>query len=135
MAFAVTVVYDDVLTGGSDNSQHSEWMYGTITVGAGTYVTGGTAIVWGVNDYPKVSNLVPKDVYIYSAGLVGTTVGGFGYMWNKAANKFQIGASVTVANGTGPQTVEMTNGTTIPTNVTGDTIRFEARFIKAHSGF
>lgn len=140
----VTVVYDDPLTGGEDAAQHSQWMYGTITVSAGptTYATGGLSglasgggIIWTVGDFPKVANLVPRDVYFYSANLTSGTVGGYGYFWNKAANKFQIQAAFTVTSGTGPQGIELTNGTAIPTNVSGDTIRFEARFLKAMSGF
>lgn len=140
----VTVTYDDPLSGGEDAAQHSQWMYGTIAVSASpsTYATGGLSglasgggIIWAVGDFPKVANLVPRDVYFYSAALAGTTVGGFGYMWNKAANKFQIAAATTVVAGTGAQQQEMTNATAIPANVSGDTIRFEARFLKAMSGF
>lgn len=133
----ITITYDDVLSQ-QDVGQHSQWMYGTITVNAGTYATGGIGtavassnIVWGVADFPKVRNQVPKDVYFYSAGLSGTTVGGYAYLWNKANNSFQIGAAATVTAGTGPQQEEMTNGTSVPAAITGDTIRFEARFNKA----
>ena len=140
----VTVAYDDPLSGGEDSAQHSQWMYGTITVSASptTYPTGGLSslaagggINWVVGDFPKVANLIPRDVYFYSGALTGTTVGGYGYMWNKANNKFQIAAAVTVTSGTGPQQTELTNGTAIPANVSGDTIRFEARFLKAETGF
>jgi hypothetical protein len=140
----VTVTYDDVLTGGNDESQHSTWAYGTISVSAGpaTYATGGLGfltsgggIVWVVGDFPKVLTPTPRDVYFYSAALAGGTVGGYGYFWNKAANKFLIQAAFTVTSGTGPQGVEMTNGTAIPANVSNDVIRFEARFLKAMSGF
>jgi hypothetical protein len=139
----VTITYDDPLTGGEDSAQHSQWMYGTIAiqVGPATYATGGLgtgvtgSINWAVGDYPKVANLVPKDVYFYSAGAAGTTIGGYGYLWNKAANKFMIMAAATVVAGTGVQQQEMTNATAIPTNVSSDVIRFEARFLKAVSGF
>ena len=140
----VTITYDDPLTGGEDSAQHSQWMYGTIAVSASpsTYATGGLSglasgggIIWAVGDFPKVANLVPKDVYFYSGALAGGTVGGFGYFWNKAANKFQVQAAFTVTSGTGPQGIEMTNGTAIPANISNDVIRFEARFLKAVSGF
>ena len=139
----VTITYDDPLTGGEDSAQHSQWMYGTIAVqaSAATYATGGLgtgvsgSINWAVGDFPKVANLVPKDVYFYSGAVAGTTVGGYGYAWNKAANKFQILAAVTVVTGTGAQSTELTGGTAIPANVSNDVIRFEARFLKAVSGF
>lgn len=137
----VTVTYDDVLST-QDRGQHSQWMYGTIAVSASpsTYATGGLSglasgggIIWTIGDFPKVRIAVPKDVYFYSAALAGTTVGGFGYMWNKASNTFQIAASTTVVAGTGAQQQEMTNATAIPANVSNDVIRFEARFIAAVS--
>lgn len=135
----VTITYDDLLSN-QDAGQHSQWMYGTITVSASpsTYATGGLSglasgggIIWTVGDFPKVRIAVPKDVNFYSAALSGTTVGGFGYMWNKTNNTFQIAASTTVVAGTGAQQQEMTNATAIPANVSNDTIRFEARFLKA----
>jgi hypothetical protein len=135
----VTVTYDDPITQ-SDSGQHSQWMYGTITVSASptTYATGGLSalatgggINWTVGDFPKVRVAIPKDVYFYSAAFAGTTVGGYGYVWNKTNNTFQIAAAYTVTSGTGPQQTEMTNGTAIPANVSNDTIRFEARFVKA----
>lgn len=135
----VTITYDDPISE-QDNGQHSQWMYGTIAVSASptTYATGGLSglatgggIIWTVGDFPKVRITVPKDVYFYSAALSGSTVGGFGYYWNKASNTFQIAAAFTVTAGTGPQGEEMTNGTAIPANISNDTIRFEARFLKA----
>lgn len=135
----VTITYDDPLSN-QDAGQHSQWMYGTITVSAGptTYATGGLSglasgggIIWTVGDFPKVRIAVPKDVYFYSAALTGSTVGGFGYNWNKANNTFQIAAAIAVVAGTGPTQQEMTNGTAIPANISNDTIRFEARFLKA----
>ena len=138
----VTITYDDPLTGGCDESQHSVWMYGTIAVQAGpaTYATGGLgtavtgAINWVVGTYPPVANLTPKDVYFYGAKLTGTTIGGFSYQWNKASNTFQIAATAAGVAGTATQE-ELPNATAIPANVSNDTIRFEARFLKAVSGF
>ena|SRR5271170_3949481 len=140
----VAIAFDDVLTGGADNSQHSTWMYGTITVSASptTYATGGLStlasgggINWAVGDFPKVANLIPKDVYFYGAGLAGSTVGGYSYQWNKANNKFQIASASGGTAGTGSVQEEMTSATAIPANVSNDVIRFEARFLKAESGF
>ena len=135
----VTLTFDDPLTG-MDADQHSQWVYGTVVVSAGptTYATGGigstassAAINWVVGDFPKVRNLVPKDVQFYSVALTGTTVGGYTYQWNRANNSFQIAASVTVVNGTGPAQTEMTNTTAIPAAVSNDVIRFAARFSRA----
>lgn len=134
----VTITYDDFLSA-QDSDQHSQWMYGTIAVSASpaTYATGGLgtavtgSIVWTVSDFPKVFTLVPKDVLLYSAAPAGTTVGGFGYLWNKSTNKFLIMAATTVVAGTGAQQQEMTNLTAIPANVSNDVIRFEARFSKS----
>jgi hypothetical protein len=140
----VTITYDDLLTLGSDLGQHSQWAYGTIAVSASptTYPTGGLSglaagggIIWTVGDFPLVANSIPKDVYFYSGAFAGTTVGGYGYLWNKANNKFQIAAAVTVVSGTGAQQTELTNGTAIPAAVSNDVIRFEARFSKSMSGF
>lgn len=135
----VTVTYDDVFSE-QDSAQHSQWMYGTLTVSASpaTYPTGGLSgltsgggIIWQIGDFPKVRVATPKDVYFYSAKLTGTTIGGYTYFWNQANNTFQIGAAVTVVSGTGASQTELTNGTAIPANVSNDTIRFEARFLKA----
>lgn len=134
----VTITYDDPITQ-SDADQHSQWMYGTIAVQASpaTYTTGGLgtgvtgSINWVVSDFPKVFTLVPKDVLFYSAGAAGTTIGGFGYLWNKASNKFMIFAATTVVAGTGAQQQEFTTATAIPANVSNDVIRFEARFSKS----
>lgn len=127
-----TITYDNPIVF-SDNDQHSCWMYGTVAIQASpaTYATGGLALAWGVGDFPKVNNQVPDDVFFYSANPSGTTTGGYGYMWNKATNKFVIMAATTVTAGTGAQQQEMTNTTAIPANISGDTIRFEARFSKA----
>lgn len=134
----VTITYDDFLTA-QDTDQHSQSMYGTISVQASpaTYATGGLgtgvtgAINWVVGDFPKVFTLTPKDVVFYSAGAAGTTIGGFGYLWNKASNKFMIMAATTVVAGTGAQQQEMTNATAIPANVSNDVIRFTARFLRS----
>lgn len=134
----VTITYDDFLSA-QDVDQHSQSMYGTIAVSASpsTYATGGLgtgvtgSINWVVGDFPKVFGLTPKDVFFYSAAASGTTIGGFGYLWNKANNKFVIMAATTVVAGTGAQQQEMTTGTAIPANISGDTIRFLARFLKS----
>lgn len=134
----VTITYDDPLSA-QDSDQHTQWMYGTVAISPSpaTYATGGlgTAVTgsinWAVGDFPKTRNQVPIDVIFYSAGLAGSTVGGFTYFWNKAANKFQIAAAIAVVAGTGPTQQEMTNTTAIPANVSNDTIRFEARFLKS----
>jgi|GEM_PF-4886176 hypothetical protein len=135
----VTITYDDPLSA-CDSDQHSQWMYGTISVSpaASTYATGGLGtatsgpINWVVGDFPKVGNPVPLDVSLYSGATAGTTVGGFGYTWNKANNKFQITASSgTQTAGTGTVSQELTNGTAIPAAVSNDTIRFAARFRKS----
>ena len=134
----VTITYDDFVSA-QDSDQHSQWMYGTIAIQASpaTYATGGLgtgitgSINWVVGDFPKVFTLTPKDVLFYSAGAAGSTIGGFGYNWNKASNKFMIMAAIAVVAGTGPTQQEMTTGTAIPANVSNDVIRFEARWSKS----
>lgn len=128
--------------GGIDNSQRVIYVYGTVAVQASpaTYATSagvGLPIVWTgllqqVSNLPletQGSNVNPVAVYFTSAGTSGTTVGGFGYAWNKATNGFQILAASAGLAGTAT-TEEFPASTAIPASVSGDTILFEAIFIR-----
>lgn len=118
---AVTVTYDKSEVY-ANVTQHSDIKYGTLAIGAspGTYPTGGLSISWIVGDTPKVVNTTPKDVWLYGAA-------GYYYTWNPSTNKIQIWTGAAAQS---PLT-ELTNGASIPAAVSGDTIRFEARFSKA----
>lgn len=133
----ITLTIDDPLTG-FDSDQHSSWIYGTLAVNAGNYATGGigtsvaaAAINWVSGDFPKVLNTVPRDVMFYSVKPTGATIGGYTYLWHRANNSFIIMAAIAVVAGTGATQQEMTTGTAIPTNISNDIIRFNARFGKA----
>ena len=141
MAFTVTPTVNN-FPAGVENTQHLITLRGTLAVSAGTYVTGGAVISWltaldagakKVLPFVQGAYLNPIQVSFLSAGVAGTTTGGFIYTWNAATNSFQISAAATVVAGTGPVSQEMTNGTTIPTAVTGDTILFEAIFVRSYS--
>lgn len=132
MATATATVTIDNYPTGIDYSQKLIYVRGTVAIQASpaTYATGGLTLSW-VNEQLKSPLATPVDAWFYSAGAAGTTVGGYGYLWNKANNKLVIMAAATVTAGTGPQQQEMTNTTAIPAAVSNDTIRFEAVFQKA----
>lgn len=143
----VTITVDNYPTG-VDNSQRVIFVTGTLAVSASptTYVTGGLALTWAnatdstghsfFGDLVKVGpqGLTPAVVWLVSAATAGTTVGGFGYVWNKASNTLQLLASAgTQTAGTGTISQEMTNGTAIPAAVSNDVIRFQAEFPRSYN--
>lgn len=116
MANATTTITVDNYPIGIDNSQRTIFVIGTIAISASptTYVTGGLALTWAnatdstghsfFGDLVKAGpqSLIPALVWLTSAATAGTTVGGFGYVWNKAANTIQLLASAgTQTAGTG----------------------------------
>jgi hypothetical protein len=142
MATATATITIDAFPAGIDNSQRVIYVSGTIAVSASpaTYATGGLALNWAGlqagGNYLFVesqgSNLNPFMVWLTSAAVSGTTVGGYGYVWNKANNTFQILATTGALGtaGVSPTQEEMANGTAIPAAISNDTIRFEAIFIR-----
>lgn len=106
---------------GIDNTQRMTIVYGTIAIGASplTYATGGVVLSFsGLEPIKSTQN--PVIVYIESVSGSGYT-----YEWNKATGKVQI---FTGAAAQSPQT-ELTAGA-VPAAVSGDTIAFEAHFLK-----
>jgi len=144
MATATCTITVDNYPAGVDNSQRVIYVSGTFAVQASpaTYATGGLALNWQtmLNTQGQLVNLPlgpgglnPFMVWVSSAATAGTTVGGYGYVWNKASNTLQLLAASGGATGTGPVSQEMTNTTAIPASVSNDTIRFEAIFIRSYN--
>ncbi len=100
-----------------------------ITGSGDTYVTGGLTLSFaGVSGIPH--NDPPATVYVWSESASNGYLFQYVTGTTNANGKLVILASVTVANGTGPCVVEMTNSTAIPAGISGDTkLRFEARWI------
>ena len=124
--------------GGIDNTQRLTYARGTVSLSAGTYVAGGLPLNF-IMEPIKTQGiyLQPIQVTFFSAGVAtysSSAIGGFGYVWNKAINSFQILATADNASaGTGPISEEMTNGTSIPTAILDDKILFEAVFVRKFS--
>jgi len=149
MATATATITIDAYPGGIDQSQRVMYVLGTIAISASpnTYATNGIPLLFENAVDPAgakvllpvaptgaagLGYVVPAMLWLASAATTGTTVGGYGYTWNKANNSVQILASSgTQTAGTGTVSQEMTNGTAIPAAVSGDTIRFEAVFIRS----
>lgn len=144
MATALCTITIDNFPAGIDNSQRVIYVSGTIAIQAGpaTYLTGGLALNWqaALDASGQLANLIavgpgglkPFMVWLSSGATAGTTVGGFGYVWNKASNTLQLLASSgTQTAGTGTISQEMTNTTAIPASVSNDVIRFEAIFVRS----
>lgn len=104
-----------------DQSERYFGIFFTIAVSAGpdTYATGGLALTLAVKNCPAGAK--PAAVFIWS----DTAANGYQFQYVPGTKisdgKLVIRASVTVANGTGPVTVEMTNGTAIPAAISSDT--------------
>jgi hypothetical protein len=113
MATSVVTVSVNSYPDGLDHSTRMVRLYGTIAVGSGTYATNGLAVTF--------SGLVPG----VSGDVVSAWFGslkGVDYQYDKTHGTvriFEAGSSA------GPF-VELSNGASIGTEVTGDTISFEA---------
>lgn len=132
MAVATATVTVSAFPNGQTNDERFIHVLGTIAISASpaTYATGGLALSFTplasdsggfISVLPD--NATPVMVYIDSVG------GGlFEYGWNKANNKIQIFAASAGAAGTAPF-VEL-GAVAIPAGVSGDTIAFEALFVR-----
>ena len=133
MASATATVTVNTYPKGLTSDQRFLHVFGTIAISASpaTYTTGGLALNFnplsnGENGFIQldVPNTTPVQVYIDSVG------GGlFEYGWNKANNTIQIFAASAGAAGSAPF-AELGNGVAIPAGVSGDTIAFEAVFVR-----
>lgn len=126
------------LESGVDNSQKVLEVYGTIAIDAtpSTYAPGGLAIVSALNvalngwaqEQVKASPLKtgdtgPTPFIVYVESVSGS---GYTYQWNKATNKLQIFQGG--AGASAPQAEIPTAA--IPAAVSGDSLAFEARFVR-----
>lgn len=115
----------------ADTDHRHNVYFGTIAVSpaADTYLTGGLTLSFaGISGIPQSS--VPVEVRVWSEAAAN----GYQFQYirgtTNANGKLVIRASVTVVNGTGPATVEMTNTTAIPAAISGDTaLRFKASWV------
>ena len=136
MSASAATVNINVYPAGIDNTQRLTYVRGTISLTAGTYPVGGIPLSW-VTEKIKAQGVYtnPIQVTFFSeatATYSSSAIGGFGYLWNKLKNTFQILATADNASaGTGPISEEMTNGTSIPSNILADTIAFEAVFVRS----
>lgn len=132
-----------LLEGGHGNTQKFIEVYGTISIDASpaTYATGGLALVnalnaalsaWASENIKGVSQMKtgdagPTPLIVYCESTTGS---GFWYVWNNSsgpAGKLQI---LTTGTATQAPAAELTNTSAIPAGVSGDTIFFEAKFVR-----
>jgi len=121
MTVALATPTVNAFPNGVDNTQKMTIVYGTIAIGANplTYAAGGVVLSFSGIEQIK-SSQTPVIVYIESVSGSGYT-----YCWNKATGKLQI---FTGGAAQSPLT-EFTAGV-VPAGVSGDTIAFEAHFLK-----
>lgn len=117
---------------GIDNSQHRIHVNGVCAV-AGTYAAGGFALSWttmvdSVTGQAVILNTTSTAPFIaWFQSAAGT---GYVYQYNVSTNKLQIFVVEAVALSTQYALTELANGT-VPAGVSGDTIQFEAEFVRA----
>ena len=117
---------------GIDNSQHRIRVNGQVAI-AGTYAAGGFALVWtsltesttGQAVLLNTTKTAPFIAYFQSA-----SGSGFVYQYNVATNKIQIFTVESTALSTQSALTELAAGT-VPAGVSGDTIQYEAEFVRA----
>lgn len=124
---------------GTDNSQKLIEAYGTIAIDASpsTYTTGGIPLVNAANvalnawanekikaSPIKASDTGPTPLIVY---IESTTGSGFWYTYNSTTNKVQI---FTTGTATQAPAAELANAAAIPAGVSGDSIFFEAKFVR-----
>jgi hypothetical protein len=121
---------------GINNTQRRQTLYGTIAIGASplTYATGGIQLSFlGVKDASgqvvQIDSASTLPAILWLQGVGGS---GYTYTWNQPTNKLQIFTVDATATGTEYPLIEFTNGAAIPAGVSGDTIVFEADFIRAN---
>ena len=121
MAVATATPTINAFPNGVDNTQRFTRIYGTIAISASpaTYATGGLALSFSGLE-PIKSTQSPVIVYIES--VKGS---GFIYGWNQSTGKLQIftGAAAQSA-------LTELSAAAIPAGVSGDTIFFEALFLR-----
>jgi hypothetical protein len=122
MALAVTVTYIDAPAG----SKFVE-VYGTLAF-SGSYTTGGEAITWqglGNAGTEIPSSQAPLQVFVQSQGGSGWLYG-----WNAGSAKVQVFGQHPTNATTGIIALEELAAASYPSGVTGDTVVFEAIFLK-----
>jgi len=117
---------------GIDDTQHRIRVNGVCAI-AGTYAAGGFALTWTnmVNSLTgeaillNTSATAPFIAWFQSAG--GS---GYVYQYNVSTNKIQVFVVEAVALSTQYALTELAAGT-VPAGVSGDTVQFEAEFVRA----
>lgn len=122
MATATAVGTENAFPNGRDNTQRRSFSYGTLAISASpaTYATGGLVFSFA-NPVFDVATQTPIDVNIKSV-----SGSGYVYQWNKSTNKVQVFSGAAAQS---PLT-ELTNSESVPAAVSGDTIVYEAVFLK-----
>lgn len=115
MATSTVTATLNAFPNGKDVTLRRAWYFGTMTVGAGTYETNG--LPFTITDPQYTSKDLP------SLGSAWSVSSGVQYeldLVHQTLRIFMGGGS----SSTGPG-VELSNGATVPSIVTGDTISFE----------
>lgn len=122
MATALAVGTENAYPSGKDMTQRRFHTYGTVAINASpaTYAAGGLVFSFAAPVF-DVSSQTPIDLDIKSV-----SGSGYVYVWVKSTNKIEI---YTGAAAQSPLT-QLTDGATIPTAVSGDTIVYHAQFLK-----